>query len=198
MLVRFDLSFLLSLFRVLHFHEASEGLAPFRSRNAWTPFPPDLAAASLIAKKGTLHGPKARGSGEKDRPIDPMSARIRPLENEPEPVFEPMTSGRAPALHACECLTIPAFKSYPFNSPTRGECGRFLSGARERLSSSERSPSRKPKFLLARRLMILRKNGRRRSDVWLTIEVAAHSLTRRAHDPGPTRSRRRIRLGRLR
>ncbi len=52
--------------------------------------------------------------------------------------FKPLDSGRAPALHACECLTTPAFKTYPFVvSPMRGGSGRFPSGAWQRLSSSD-------------------------------------------------------------
>jgi hypothetical protein len=58
------------------------------------------------------------------------AARIRPLEREPEPVSG-LSSGRAPALHACVCLTTPVFSAYPFDSPVRGGCGRFPSGACE-------------------------------------------------------------------
>jgi hypothetical protein len=58
-------------FGILRYSRARERLAPFRSRvlvlvRRLTPFPPDLAATSLNgAKKGTLHGPKARGAGKR-------------------------------------------------------------------------------------------------------------------------------------
>jgi hypothetical protein len=53
---------------------------------------------------------------------------MRPLK-EPEPVSSLWISGRAPALHACEYVSTPAFDTYPFRFAMRGGCGRFLSGA---------------------------------------------------------------------
>ena len=56
--------------------------------------------------------------GEKDRPIDPMSGKNTPASPSPIRFSGQWTSGRAPALHAKEYLTTPAFEdeSLPFCS----------------------------------------------------------------------------------
>ena len=70
------LSFLLSSFRFLRSHEASEGLAPFRSRTLGRHFA-DLATASLIEREheGTSSGPRAEDGEKKTGRIDPMSGK---------------------------------------------------------------------------------------------------------------------------
>ena len=122
-------------FGVLRSLEASEGLAPFlRSRTRWAPFPPDLPAAEpRCAKKGnpvrgSIPGSKARGprTGNKDRPIDPMSGKNTSASQKARTGFRALASGRAPALHASRSISqsLPS-RLIPFVSLMRGGCGRF-------------------------------------------------------------------------
>ena len=138
----FCLRFGSSIFR------ASEELAPFRSRNAWTPFPPDLAAAEPhCAKKGTRStGQRPEDPGKKTGRSIRCPARNSSAENSPNRFSSLWTSRRAPALHACECLTIPAFKPIPLDSPREANAAVSV-GARECLSSSEKSLADKFEFL---------------------------------------------------
>jgi hypothetical protein len=66
---------------------------------------------------------------EKDRPIDPMSGKNTSAEKSPirGQAFE-SADGRQPFM-PLECLTTPAFDTYPFGFAMRGGCGRFPSGA---------------------------------------------------------------------
>ena len=114
--------FPLSSFQLLRSHEASEGLAPFRSRTLGRHFA-DLATASLIEREheGTS---RPRRTGEKTGGSIRCPARMRPLEKSPIRL-EPLVSGRAPALHACECLTTPAFEYFPFGSPRVADAAAF-------------------------------------------------------------------------
>jgi hypothetical protein len=60
---------------------------------------------------------------EKDRAIDPMSGKNSPAKS---PIrLEPLASGRAPALHACECLTMPIFEPIPFGLPPEADAAAF-------------------------------------------------------------------------
>ena len=60
-----------------------------------------------------VHGAKARGPAEKDRPIDPTSGKNSPASKEPEPVSEPIQAdGRQPFMPQ-EYLTTPAFNLIP-------------------------------------------------------------------------------------
>jgi hypothetical protein len=107
--------------------EASEGLAPsLRSRTIgrvsvrpWRPRSlmsakrePRPTEPSPGYKPGYKPGPGSADPRKKTGRSIRCAARIRPLEK-PEPVSN-ASSGRAPALHARECLTTPAFESYPF------------------------------------------------------------------------------------
>ena len=83
----------------------------------------DLAAVSLCAKKGIL-GPRARGPGKRQGDRSDVRQEYVRLKRA-RSGLEPLPSGRAPALHACECLTMPAFESYPFSSPREAEAAAF-------------------------------------------------------------------------
>ena len=103
----FDLRFLF-----LRSREASEGLAPFlRSRTLGRRLSDWAAGKPHCAKRGTVassdHRPEDREK-KTGRSIR-CAARMRPLKRA-RTGFEPLDSGRAPALHACEYLTIPAFE----------------------------------------------------------------------------------------
>ena len=137
-LVRGCLSFLpSSLWGPPVLYEASEGLAPFPIVDGWTPF---VRLGGRVVRGRGQGNPRLRAkspmTGDKDRRSIRCPARIRPLEK-PDPVFELKPSGRAPALHACECLTNSAFEPYPLVFAMRGGSGRFPSGAFRRLSSSD-------------------------------------------------------------
>ena len=101
--------------------------------DAWAPFPSDPSAAEphRATRETEVHGPGTpRETAEKDRPIDPMCGKNTPAWKEPEPVSS-FCSGRAPALHACDCLTTPAFESYPFVSPVARRMAAAFRRARE-------------------------------------------------------------------
>ena len=83
---------------------------------------PNSAAAEPHCEKGNpgfTGQPRAdepgtgTGTAEKDRRSIRCPARIRPLDIEPEPVSSLYSCGRAPALHACECLTIHRSRGRP-------------------------------------------------------------------------------------
>jgi hypothetical protein len=100
--------------------QASEGLAPFSSsRTLRRGLSPTWRPRSLMSaeRESGVHG-TSPGAAEKTGRSIRCPARIRPLHKEPDPVFEPRTSGRAPALHASRvshdaCLRI---LSLPFRS----------------------------------------------------------------------------------
>jgi hypothetical protein len=137
-----SLSVLLSSFRVLRSSRASEGLAPFWSRicvfvRRMDAICPTRRAASLKGEnQGTSvhespsHNPRVMspGTGTEDAVKTGQSigcpARMRPLK-EPEPVSSLWISGRAPALHACECLTTLSSNLIPSVSPCEAGSGRF-------------------------------------------------------------------------
>ncbi len=100
-------SFLCLRFSFLRSHEASEGLAPFRSRTLGRHFA-DLATASLIEREHEGTSPPTEDGEKKTGGSIRCPARMRPLEKS-SIRLEPLVSGRAPALHACECLTTPVF-----------------------------------------------------------------------------------------
>ena len=60
------------------------------------------------------HEPGDRGPAEKTGRSIRCPARMRPLRKSPNRFRAQWTSGRAPALHACEYLTTPAFEFFPF------------------------------------------------------------------------------------
>ena len=125
-----SLSFLLSSFRFLRSPRASEGLAPFRSRTLGRHLPRLGGREPHGREPGNpgVHGHRPEDQGKKTGRSIRCPARIRPLKKSPIRL-EPLASGRAPALHACECLTMPVFEPYPFGFAMRGGSGRFLSGA---------------------------------------------------------------------
>jgi hypothetical protein len=130
------LSLLLSSFLILQFHEASEGLAPFRSRilvfvrrldaiSARVRRPRALRAGTEGTVASTEQSPGRepgdRGRAEKTGQLIRCPARMRPLKG---PIrLEPwLADGRQPFMPQ-EYLTIPAFESFPSVSPVRGESG---------------------------------------------------------------------------
>ena len=119
----------------LRFLQASEGLAPFPSRIAWAPFAPTCRPRGLRRQKGTRR-PTDQSRVMRPGTEDPWKktgrsircpARMRPLQKSPIRL-EPLASGRAPALHACECLTMPVFEPIPFGLPPEADAA-ALSGA---------------------------------------------------------------------
>jgi hypothetical protein len=126
-------SFAWSSFRVLRSLEAGEGLAPFSIADAFGAFASDPGGRGKPdereKRRPGAHGAKARGLEDKNTPIDSTSGKNASASKEPDPVSS-LSSGRAPALHACEvshdaclCSLIPSIR------PIRGGCGRFPSGA---------------------------------------------------------------------
>jgi hypothetical protein len=72
-------------------------------------------------------GRRARGPGIRQT-IDPMRGQEITPAQKARTGFEPFrSSGRAPALHPCNYLTISAFEPYPFVFAMRGGNGRFPS-----------------------------------------------------------------------
>jgi len=112
---------LLSSFRILQFQEASEGLAPFpiadcvfvRRMDAISPSRRLRASRAGTGGNRCVHGANAPGTRGKTGQLIRRPARMRPLKRA-RSGSSPLTSGRAPALHACEYLTMPPFESYPF------------------------------------------------------------------------------------
>jgi hypothetical protein len=124
-------------FGFLRSREASEGLAPFRSRT-FGRHVSDLAAASLkggnrgsVASSGLGPGPRAK-TGRSIR----CPARIRPLQKARSGSSLRPADGRQPFMPASVSRPLP-FESCPFGFAMRGGCGRFPSGAFRRLSSSD-------------------------------------------------------------
>jgi hypothetical protein len=71
--------------------------------------------------------PRDRGAG-KDRAIDPMSGKNTSAKKEPDPARAFwVADGRQPFMPASVSRPLPSI-IYPFGSPMRGGCGRFLSG----------------------------------------------------------------------
>ena len=102
-------------------------------RPTWRPREPHCA------KKGTLHGPKARGLGKRQADRSDVRQEIRPLKRA-RTGFRAYTSGRAPALHCLRVSHDPCLQAYPFGfADCEADAAAFRRARRERLSSSEKS-----------------------------------------------------------
>jgi hypothetical protein len=118
--------------------KGSEGLAPFQDRGRLGAVSPTCRPRSFASAKRETRHPQTESPriGEKTGRSIRCPARIRPLR-QARTGFEPNNSGRAPALHALEYLTTPAFEdlSLPFRSCEANAAA--LVGRWQRLSSSD-------------------------------------------------------------